>query len=69
MQRSAVYVLGASYQLVYAALLVVQYLRDLGGPGDLRLLVLLQGHPPTQILPAFSKFNHRGQQLLSIGCV
>jgi hypothetical protein len=32
-QSSAVYVLKASYQLVYATLLVVQCLRDLGGPG------------------------------------
>ena len=33
MQSSAMYVFGASYQLVYTAWLVVQYLRDLGVPG------------------------------------
>jgi hypothetical protein len=32
-QSSAVYVLGASYQLVYAAWLVAQCLRDLRAPG------------------------------------
>jgi hypothetical protein len=32
-QSSAVHVLGASYQLVYAAWLVAQCLRDLRGPG------------------------------------
>ena len=32
-QSSALYVLEASYQLVYAALLVAQCLRDLGSPG------------------------------------
>jgi hypothetical protein len=31
-QSSAIYVLGASYQLVYAAHLVVQCLRDIRGP-------------------------------------
>jgi hypothetical protein len=32
-QSSAVCVLGASYQLMYTACLVVQCLRGLGGPG------------------------------------
>ena len=32
-ESSAVFVLGASYQLVYAAWLVIQCLRNLGGPG------------------------------------
>jgi hypothetical protein len=52
LQSSAVYVLGASYQLMYAWL-VVQCMRDLKGPGKLRLLVLLQGHWTPQLLPAF----------------
>ena len=56
---------GASYQLVYAAWLVAQCLRDLGSPNQLRLLVFPWGHPPPQLLPTFPQFNHRGQ-LLSI---
>jgi hypothetical protein len=35
----------------------------------LRLLVLLQGRCPPQLLSAFPEFNHKGQQLLSIGWV
>jgi hypothetical protein len=42
---------GPSEQLVYAAWLVAQCLRDLGGPGWLRLLVFLWGHPSPQLLP------------------
>ena len=63
------FVLGVSYQLVYAAWLVAQCLIDLRGPGYLRLLVLLQGHPPSELLLAFPQFNHRGQLLLFIGCM
>jgi hypothetical protein len=33
------------------------------GSNKLRLLILIQGHPPPQILPAFPWFSHRGQQL------
>ena len=40
---------GGSYQLLYAVCLLVQCLRDL----VLRLLVLLQGRPPPQLLLAF----------------
>jgi hypothetical protein len=50
---STVCVLGASCQLVDAVCLVVQCLRDLGGPDKLRLLVLLQDCP-YQHLSAFS---------------
>jgi hypothetical protein len=49
-KSSAVYVSGASHQLVYAAWLVAQSLRDVRGPGLLRLLVLLWGHPDPQLL-------------------
>jgi hypothetical protein len=52
-KSSTVYVLGVSYQLVYAVCLVVQCLRDLQGPDYLRLLVLLQDHPSPQLLSAF----------------
>jgi hypothetical protein len=38
---------------VYAACLVVQCLRDLRGPYQLRLLVLLKGHPSPQLLSVF----------------
>jgi Na+/phosphate symporter len=65
-KSSAVYVSRALYQLVYAAWLVAQCLRDLEGPGQLRLLVFPWGCPPSQLLPAFRKFNHRGPRLLSI---
>lgn len=51
-QSSAVYVLGALYQLMYAAWLVAQNLRDLRGFGYLRLLFYLWGCPPPQLLPA-----------------
>jgi hypothetical protein len=49
-QTSVVYVLGSSYKLVYAVWLVVQCLKDLGGPDQLRLLVLLQNPPSPQLL-------------------
>ena len=65
-QSSAVYVLRVSYQLVYAAWLVVQCLRDPRDPSLLRILVLLQCCPSLlrilvllqccpspQLLPAF----------------
>jgi hypothetical protein len=52
-QSSALYVLGTSYQLVYAAWLVAQCLRDLRGPELLKLLVFLWGHLPLQLLLAF----------------
>jgi hypothetical protein len=52
-QSSAVYVSEVSYQLVYAAWLVAQCLRALGGPGQLKLLVFLWGHSSPQLLPAF----------------
>ena len=44
---------GSSYQLVHAAWLVVQCLRDLRGPDWLRLLALLQVCPSAQFLSAF----------------
>ena len=47
------YVLGVSHQIVYAAWLVAEWLRDFKGPGQLRLLVFLWGHSPPQLLPAF----------------
>jgi len=47
------YVLGASYQLVYAAQLVTECLRDLTDLSSLGLLVHLQGHPPPELPPAF----------------
>ena len=53
---------GASYQLVYAAWLVTQCLRDLGGPGQLRLLIFPWGYP-SQLLPDFPQFNHMGSWL------
>ena len=68
-QSSAVYVLGVSDQLVYAAWLVTQSLRDLGNPGLLRLLVFSWGCPPPQPLPDFPQFNHRGPRRQTIGWV
>lgn len=62
-------VLGTSYQLMYAAWLVAQCLRDFVSLGCLRLLVFLWGHYPLQLLPAFPYFNNNGHQLLSIGWV
>jgi hypothetical protein len=52
-KSSTVYVLGASYQLVYVVCLVVQCLRDLGDTDKLRLLFLLQDRPSPQLLSAF----------------
>lgn len=64
-QSSVVYVLGASYQLVDAAWLVAQNLRDLKGPSLLRLLVFLWGCP-LQLLPAFPSFNQPQGSLASV---
>jgi hypothetical protein len=44
---------GASFHLVYSVWLVIQYLRELGGPDYLRLLVLLQSSLSPQLLSAF----------------
>ena len=52
-KSSTVCVLGTSYQLGYAICLVVQCLRDLRVPNQLRLLVLLQDCPSPQLLSAF----------------
>ena len=64
-QSSVVYVLGASYQLMHAAWLVAQNLRDLKGPSLLRLLVFLWGCP-LQLLPAFPSFNQPQGSLASV---
>jgi hypothetical protein len=52
-KSSTVCALGASYQLVYAVWLVVQCLRELGGPDYPRLLVLLQDCFSPQLFSAF----------------
>ena len=52
-QKSTICVLGALYQLVFAVCLQVPCLRDLRGPDYLRLLVLLQDCPSSQILSSF----------------
>jgi hypothetical protein len=67
-QFSAIYVLEASYQLLYAAWLVDQCLRDLRGPDQL-ILVFPRSCSPPQFLPAFPQLNHRGSWLSSIGWV
>ena len=56
-QSSAVYVLVVSYQLVYAACLVFQCLRDLGGLDYLRQPVFLQGRHPPQLFAAFTNLT------------
>lgn len=66
-QSSAVY--RVSYQLVYCTWLAAQYLRNLGSPGQLRLLVFSGGHAPPQLLLTLIQFKHRGPQILSIGWV
>ena len=53
LQYSTVCVLEAIYQQVYADSLVAQCLRDLKGPGLLRLLVLLQDYLSPQLLSPF----------------
>jgi hypothetical protein len=52
-QASGVYVSEASDKLVYAVWLVAQCLRDLRGPGLLRLLVFLWDFPSHHLLPAW----------------
>lgn len=60
-QSSAVYVLGASDQLVYAARLVGLCLRDLRGQAYLRLLVFLWGYRPHSVL--LLKFLYCSEEL------
>jgi hypothetical protein len=60
---------GPSHQLVHDIHLVVQLLKDLEGPDQLRLLVFLQNRPSPQLLSVFPQFNNTGHLPLSIGWV
>lgn len=54
---------------MYAAWLVAQCLRDLGGSRLVETAALPMRSLPPQLLPGFPQFNHRGPWLPSIGWV